>query len=355
MKVSIVGQFGQESFGLHIKENLQSMGHNVVSCVSVKQEFEKKEKVKRSIINKVSTSFQDKLKFASASSRSHIMKNIIKEITKEKCDLIICTYDYFTDYEITYIRNKTGSKVVLWYPDHVANFGRATFLNAGYDFLFFKDPYLVREINKIYNKPVAYLPEAFSTIRHTIPDFSLEDQKEYACDISIIGNLHSFRVALLEQLSDYDLRIYGSTNPWWLNIKGIEKNYTGKYLAYEEKGKAVRYSKINLNTLYIGEFEGVNVRTFELAGLRGFQIIENKPGLSALFTPDKEIVTYESINELRNKIDYYLKHEEERKAIAEAAYEHAIKAHTYKHRLDRMLRIIEREHISEDDIYDYTV
>ena len=68
-------------------------------------------------------------------------------------------------------------------------------------------------------------------------------------------------------------------------------------MAYEEKSKAIKYAKINLNTLFIGEVEGVNVRAFEICGMGGFQILQKKPGVNDLFTEGKEVITYTSVDE----------------------------------------------------------
>ena len=246
------------------------------------------------------------------------MKRIIGEVTRHSADLVICTKDYFLDYEIEYIKKTTQSKVVMWFPDHMITFGRATFMNAGYDCLFFKDPYIVRQLRSIYRRNAIYLPECFSPIRHKLVDYNVDDEKEYSSDIAMIGNLHSFRVPLMECLTNYDLKIYGTENPWWLNIDRIRNKYTGKYMAYEEKSKAIKYAKINLNTLFIGEVEGVNVRAFEICGMGGFQILQKKPGVNDLFTEGKEVITYTSVDELLELIDYYLNHDKERLQIANA-------------------------------------
>lgn len=353
MKIVLVGQFGLESFGLHIRDSLVEMGHEVVACIPFYEENIHGKRKKISVATKIKKSFQDKLLFSGRKTRDRIMKRIMSVILNTECELIICTKDYFLDYELQAIKDKIHAKIVMWYPDHIVSFGRASFLCAGYDALFFKDLYIVKNMRKIYKRPAYYLPECFNPIRHPLVEENAADRERFACEISMIGNLHVFRVAILEQLIDFDLRIYGTANPWWLNIDLIKNKYTGQYLAYEDKSKAIRYSKINLNTLYIGEVEGVNVRAFEIAGMGGFQILQNKSGISDLFEIDKELVTYDSIEELREKARYYIEHDEERETIAKAGLERAYKDHTYVQRLTRLINMTFLDSSDEHDWYDY--
>lgn len=353
MKVGIVGQFGTESLGLHIKENLTNMGHDVVSCVSFFPENKGKRKAKRALFDKIYRAFNDKLRFTNKKCRDFVMGRVIQQICSNELDLIICTKDYFLDYEIEKIRTKTGAKIVMWYPDHLMNFGNAAFINAGYDAMFFKDPFIVRNLREVYEIKAYYLPECFSPIRHQRVSYNANDEKAYQCEISAIGNIHTFRANILQKLVNYDLKIYGLSGPWWLNTCKLKNSYTGRYLAYTDKAKAIRYSKININTLYFGEIEGVNVRAFELAGMGGFQILQNKPGINQLFEIGKEVVTYNSMNELREKIDYYLHHNEEREEIANNGYERALLCHTYEKRLTRMINITFSKDITYEESYDY--
>ncbi|TBR21284.1 MAG: glycosyltransferase family 1 protein, partial [Candidatus Nitrosotenuis sp.] len=62
--------------------------------------------------------------------------------------------------------------------------------------------------------------------------------------------------------------------------------------------------------------------------------------LSALMQPGKEIETFASLGELREKIDHYLEHPEERAAIARAGRERVLEDHTFERRMEEMLAVI---------------
>jgi spore maturation protein CgeB len=66
-------------------------------------------------------------------------------------------------------------------------------------------------------------------------------------------------------------------------------------------------------------------------------MIDWRPGLSQLFEDGKELITFRSLADLKQKIDYWLPREEERRAIALAGMRRAHKEHTYALRLGLLL------------------
>ena len=55
------------------------------------------------------------------------------------------------------------------------------------------------------------------------------------------------------------------------------------------------------------------------------------------FEIGKDLVAYESMEDLKAKCDYYLKHEDERMEIANHGYETVKNLHTYDTRLIQMI------------------
>ena len=92
--------------------------------------------------------------------------------------------------------------------------------------------------------------------------------------------------------------------------------------------------------MHYGEIQGVNCHLFEAADCGAFQIADWKPGLAELFEPEREIVTFRTRDELKEKVDYYLAHAEERREIADRAYRRAHREHTYEIRLRKMFDVL---------------
>ena len=61
------------------------------------------------------------------------------------------------------------------------------------------------------------------------------------------------------------------------------------------------------------------------------------------FKEGEDLVCFDGIEDLREKIAYYLTHEEERKQIAENGYQKVKKYHGYVGRIMEILRIVENE------------
>jgi spore maturation protein CgeB len=112
----------------------------------------------------------------------------------------------------------------------------------------------------------------------------------------------------------------------------------------EESVKIYNGAKIHLNlhssTYHEGvnsEGDFVNPRTFEIAACGGFQLVDERSELNDLFLAGKEIVTFTSVKVLKEKITWYLAHEEERKLIAQKGHERVLAEHTMEHRMNELL------------------
>jgi spore maturation protein CgeB len=53
----------------------------------------------------------------------------------------------------------------------------------------------------------------------------------------------------------------------------------------------------------------------------------------------KHLVYFESIEDLKNKIDYYLENEEERKQIAENGRQLVLNRNTFKHQVENIIKL----------------
>jgi spore maturation protein CgeB len=240
---------------------------------------------------------------------------------------------------IRQIRLGSNAKVALWHPDSLANLGRQYVLASDLDAWFFKDPYAVEIFRAKLGINAHYLPEACNAAWHRRVELSEADRGKYACDLCTAGNMYYYRSRMLEIFKDYDLKIWGKSYPHWLDSP-LRAHYPDVYVAELEKAKAFNAAKIVLNTMHYGEIAGVNCRLFEAAGCGAFQIADWKPALLELFEPEREIVTYSTREELKEKVDYYLAHPEERRQIADRAYVRAHREHTYEVRLRQLLKIV---------------
>jgi spore maturation protein CgeB len=108
--------------------------------------------------------------------------------------------------------------------------------------------------------------------------------------------------------------------------------------------KIYNAGKINLNLHSSTSHEGVNPvgdfvnpRTFEIAACGGFQLVDERSELADLMAPGIEVATFDSIDDLGKKVNYYLKYEDEAKSIAARGKTKVLKEHTIQHRMHEML------------------
>ena len=104
-----------------------------------------------------------------------------------------------------------------------------------------------------------------------------------------------------------------------------------------------RCSKINLNITLRSIRTGIPLRNFEIMGSGGFLITNYQEDMLDCFEPGVDFAYYDSYEDLLEKTEYYLSHEEERKQIARNGYEKVKKYHTYKNSLDTMINIMNLE------------
>ncbi len=201
-------------------------------------------------------------------------------------------------------------------------------------------------LGRVGARCVGYLPQAAAPRHHKPLTLSQEEVKRYGSDISFMGAGYNNRRVFFSGLLDYDFRIWGTE--WDLgSAVGQRVANQNRRLTPEEYIKIFSASKINLNLHSsimhagidpVGDF--VNPRVFELASCGAFQMADMRGELPPLMEPGKEIETFTSLGELREKIDHYLDHPEEREAIARAGRERVLEDHTFERRMEEMLAVI---------------
>lgn len=157
---------------------------------------------------------------------------------------------------------------------------------------------------------------------HYMPDV----EKKY--DVVIVGGCRPDRIPIVDELKKhFNVGVYG---PGW-------KDGLGPVFGIEQV-KAINSGKIYLSFSKTNAgFNNVKVGLFEAIACKSFVITEYMDELKLYFKINKEIVTYDDIMDLVSKIDYYLKHDDERKAIAENCFQKFLNSHTYEKRLNQVI------------------
>lgn len=107
-----------------------------------------------------------------------------------------------------------------------------------------------------------------------------------------------------------------------------------------EMPKVFHLSKINLNITIKPIQTGLPLRVWDILGCGGFLITNYQSELEDFFDIGTDLEAYSCIEELVEKCDYYLSHEQNRTQIAQNGYQKVCSLHTYPHRVHRMLASI---------------
>lgn len=101
-------------------------------------------------------------------------------------------------------------------------------------------------------------------------------------------------------------------------------------------------AKINLNITLRSIKSGIPLRAMDIMGCGGFLMTNYQDDFLDFFVPDEDFVFYSDYDDLMDKVDYYLKHEDERKQIAANGHAKMKKYHTLKERIKEIVEVVKR-------------
>lgn len=210
-----------------------------------------------------------------------------------------------------------------------------------------KEPF-EQELEKIGVTKHLYLPLAAQPDFHRPLELTPAEQRTFGSDLSFLGAGYPNRRLAFRELLGYNFKIWGND---WDGESALQEvvQRAGARIAPEECVKIFNAAKINLNlhssvkkNTLVGDGDFVNPRTFELACCGGFQLVDRRTLLPELFAED-ELATFGSMEELFQKIDYFLSHPKEREDVAHRSRQRVLQDHTYTARMQTLLDYIAKD------------
>ncbi len=163
--------------------------------------------------------------------------------------------------------------------------------------------------------------------------------------IGFIGTIYPNRMQLLSSLNRNLL------NFWAPNFEP-DTSVMYPELAEAYRGKVWGKSMLNImgqvevlinpvhRSYMMGKTDNVtNFRNFESLGEYTFQLSEFKPAIREIFDED-EVATYSEIDELNDKVNYFLDKPEERRKMVMKARDKVLSDHLYSHRMKTIVESI---------------
>lgn len=160
-------------------------------------------------------------------------------------------------------------------------------------------------------KNVVYMPHAVEPLAYPY----LASLKKY--DLCFVGHINSQnRIDALDRM-----------------FKEFPRFFYGQRL-FNAAAEKYCESKIIFN---ISINDDLNMRTFEALSTKSFMLTSWNPEVASVFEDGKHLVLYKSLDEAVEKAKYYLVHDEEREAIAQAGFDEVRAKHTFVHRAKQVL------------------
>jgi hypothetical protein len=160
-----------------------------------------------------------------------------------------------------------------------------------------------------------------------------------------------FKLPQLKKI--HDVTFNGNIIPWvhyhrfllltYLKVVGIKVFYSKD--RYPKHNKLFNTSKIILNRTPMG---GWNLRVFEVLS-SGSLLLSDRPsnGMEKIFIDKTHLVYYDSLSDLKTKIQYYLTHNEEREQIASQGYKFVRGNYSWDIQIKKMLVIFNNFHFKK--------
>lgn len=143
---------------------------------------------------------------------------------------------------------------------------------------------------------------------------------------------------LLEALHGTGLHIFGDAE--WADptyAGPLADHYQGRRIDYAaELPRLYASAKIHVNIFHAQCTQSPNPRVYDVLACGGFMLSMDSPGLRDELTPGEDLAVFQTRGELREAVEYYLAHPEERRAIAECGRLRTLAKCRYSDRIQKL-------------------
>lgn len=164
-------------------------------------------------------------------------------------------------------------------------------------------------------------------------DFQIEERElEY---MMLCETTSRERYIILSALANhFDTHLYTTEK---MDIKNLHIHGPVDY--YKQMPYIFKLSDINLNISLKAIRTGIPLRCVDILGCGGFLLSNYQEELVQYLDVGTDCEVYGSFEEMYEKVDFYIKHEELRKKIAENGFLKAQKIFTFKNRIEQMFKL----------------
>ena len=292
----------------------------------------------------------DNLYFAKDPSLMALYAHVRKLIADEGIDCLMV--DTCPPYHPEFLRELPVYKVLRVGDGPLAAYDRDFAYTHAYDHIFYHSPAYSRDLGMAEKLayvgakrtdfwPQCLFDQMFDPARNE--DELLAQERDI--DVIFVGALFPNKMPYLAKLK----RAFGPR----LMLRGlsnVKRNiyFKAKYrapgwvtpIAFEQYVPLYQRAKIGINVHNRGDYTVGGYRMFDLPGNGVMQICDGGPYLDDFFRVGEEVVRHSSIDDLIDKVRYYLDRPAERERIARNGYRRVMAEHRIQHRLTALLDVV---------------
>ncbi|WP_319466868.1 glycosyltransferase [uncultured Pseudodesulfovibrio sp.] len=285
----------------------------------------------------------DRLDYLQNSFLNVVSQSVLAKVETFEPDMVLAMAQAPLNHQALKRLRRDGVTTAMWFVEDFRLFTYWKSFAPFYDIfaVIQKEPFL-SELAEIGQPNGLYLPLAADQNFHKPLELTSIEKRKFGSDVSFMGAGYANRRVAFRELVNHDFKIWGTE---WDDDHVLERlvQMKGARVSPEECVKIFNATKINLNLhssvqakelVTFGDF--INPRTFELAACGAFQLVDKRTLFDGAFEDD-ELATFSSIEELLEKIDYYLNNPEECKAFIQKGRERVLKDHTYTARMRTLI------------------
>lgn len=158
-------------------------------------------------------------------------------------------------------------------------------------------------------------------------DMYYHDDRQLATDAVGMEVSAREREKILRKLGEYFEIDFYSGSKLSVDYKNLKIRERG-YADYEKEMPYIFHnSKINLNITSKTIESGIPLRVFDILSCGGFCLTNYQPEIAEYFVDGEDLVMYTGVEDLIEKVAYYLEHDGEREQIARNGYEKLKREH----------------------------
>ncbi len=231
-----------------------------------------------------------------------------------------------------------GVTTACFYIDLMDHWPVISQLAPAYNYFFNQDHLVINRLrDELGLKNSFYMAHS----AEPLPDPLTNRENKYA--VSFIGThnneIYPNREKYLKAIGDLELNIWGTAG--W-RTSPLSHAFRGRSYG-DQRFDIYGHSKIVIDINWdVMLAEGLSNRPFEVTGSGACFFVDLvREDIKRCYEEGREFVSFSNEKDLREKISYYLEHDEERETIARAGYARTVRDHTYLNRVKQLLNALE--------------